>query len=118
MRYLWLKTQIKLNIDFMVSQLSWKKNPEFGISRCMEIVMNNSLTLFCDKFSFVTRAHQDFLSYFIVVGENVTCVMNFELTKIHVRKRKKNKSISEKAFVQRYGLPVVVIVVIKPELLV
>lgn len=78
----------------------------------MEIVMNNSLTLFCDKFSFVTRAHQDFLSYFIVVGENVTCVMNFELTKIHVRKRKK-KSISEKAFAQRYGLPVVVIVVIK-----
>lgn len=118
MRYLWLKTQIKLNIDFMVSQLSWKKNPEFGISRCMEIVMNNSLTLFCDKFSFVTCAHQDFLSYFIVVGENVTCVMNFELTKIHVRKRKKNKSISEKAFAQRYGLPVVVIVVIKPELLV
>lgn len=118
MRYLWLKTQIKLNIDFMVSQLSWKKNPEFGISRCMEIVMNNSLTLFCDKFSFVTRAHQDFLSYFIVVGENVTCVINFELTKIHVRKRKKNKSISEKAFAQRYGLPVVVIVVIKPELLV
>ena len=113
MRYLWLKTQIKLNIDFMVSQLSWKKNPEFGISRCMEIVMNNSLTLFCDKFSFVTRAHQDFLSYFIVVGENVTCVINFELTKIHVRKRKKNKSISEKAFAQRYGLPVVVIVVIK-----
>lgn len=79
----------------------------------MEIVMNNSLTLFCDKFSFVTRAHQDFLSYFIVVGENVTCVINFELTKIHVRKRKKNKSISEKAFAQRYGLPVVVIVVIK-----
>lgn len=118
MRYLWLKTQIKLNIDFMVSQLSWKKNPEFGISRCMEIVMNNSLTLFCDKFSFVTRAHQDFLSYFIVVGENVTCVINFELTKIHVRKRKKNKSISEKAFAQRYGLPVVVIVVIKPELVV
>lgn len=78
----------------------------------MEIVMNNSLTLFCDKFSFVTRAHQDFLSYFIVVGENVTCVINFELTKIHVRKRKK-KSISEKAFAQRYGLPVVVIVVIK-----
>ena len=118
MRYLWLKTQIKLNIDFMVSQLSWKKNPEFESSRCMEIVINNSLTLFCDKFSFVTRAHQDFLSYFIVVGENVTCVMNFELTKIHVRKRKKNKSISEKAFAQRYGLPVVVIVVIKPELLV
>ena len=118
MRYLWLKTQIKLNIDFMVSQLSWKKNPEFESSRCMEIVINNSLTLFCDKFSFVTRAHQDFLSYFIVVGENVTCVINFELTKIHVRKRKKNKSISEKAFVQRYGLPVVVIVVIKPELLV
>lgn len=114
MRYLWLKTQIKLNIDFMVSQLSWKKNPEFESSRCMEIVMNNSLTLF----SFVTRAHQNFLSYFIVVGENVTCVMNFELTKIHVRKRKKNKSISEKAFAQRYGLPVVVIVVIKPELLV
>ena len=109
MRYLWLKTQIKLNIDFMVSQLSWKKNPEFESSRCMEIVMNNSLTLF----SFVTRAHQNFLSYFIVVGENVTCVMNFELTKIHVRKRKKNKSISEKAFAQRYGLPVVVIVVIK-----
>lgn len=79
----------------------------------MEIVMNNSLTLFCDKFSFVTRAHQDFLSYFIVIGENVTCVMNFELTKIHVRKRKKNKSILEKAFAQRYGLPVVVIVVIK-----
>ena len=102
----------------MVSQLSWKKNPEFESSRCMEIVINNSLTLFCDKFSFVTRAHQDFLSYFIVVGENVTCVMNFELTKIHVRKRKKNKSISEKAFAQRYGLPVVVIVVIKPELLV
>lgn len=75
----------------------------------MEIVMNNSLTLF----SFVTRAHQNFLSYFIVVGENVTCVMNFELTKIHVRKRKKNKSILEKAFAQRYGLPVVVIVVIK-----
>lgn len=74
----------------------------------MEIVMNNSLTLFCDKFSFVTRAHQDFLSYFIVVGENVTCVMN-----LHVRKRKKNKSISEKSFAQRYGLPVVVIVVIK-----
>lgn len=109
MRYLWLKTQIKLNIDFMVSQLSWKKNPEFESSRCMEIVMNNSLTLF----SFVTRAHQNFLSYFIVVGENVTCVMNFELTKIHVRKRKKNKSILEKAFAQRYGLPVVVIVVIK-----
>ena len=80
----------------------------------MEIVMNNSLTLFCDKFSFVTRAHQDFLSYFIVVGENATCVMNFELTKIHVRKRKKKqKSSSEKAFAQRYGLPVVVIVVIK-----
>ena len=96
MRYLWLKTQIKLNIDFMVSQLSWKKNPEFGISRCMEIVMNNSLTLFCDKFSFVTRAHQKFLSYFIVVGENVTCVMNFELTKIHVRKRKKNKKVFRK----------------------
>ena len=96
MRYLWLKTQIKLNIDFMVSQLSWKKNPEFESSRCMEIVINNSLTLFCDKFSFVTRAHQDFLSYFIVVGENVTCVMNFELTKIHVRKRKKNKKVFRK----------------------
>ena len=96
MRDLSLKTQIKLNIDFMVSQLSWKKNPEFGSSRCMEIVMNNSLTLFCDKFSFVTRAHQDFLSYFIVVGENVTCVMNFELTKIHVRKRKKNKKVFRK----------------------
>ena len=96
MRDLWLKTQIKLNIDFMVSQLSWKKNPEFGSSRCMEIVMNNSLTLFCDKFSFVTRAHQDFLSYFIVIGENVTCVMNFELTKIHVRKRKKNKKVFRK----------------------
>lgn len=92
MRYLWLKTQIKLNIDFMVSQLSWKKNPEFESSRCMEIVMNNSLTLF----SFVTRAHQNFLSYFIVVGENVTCVMNFELTKIHVRKRKKNKKVFRK----------------------
>lgn len=96
MRYLWLKTQIKLNIDFMVSQLSWKKNPEFESSRCMEIVINNSLTLFCDKFSFVTRAHQKFLSYFIVVGENVTCVMNFELTKIHVRKRKKNKKVFRK----------------------
>lgn len=80
----------------MVSQLSWKKNPEFGSSRCMEIVMNNSLTLFCDKFSFVTRVHQDFLSYFIVIGENVTCVMNFELTKIHVRKRKKNKKVFRK----------------------
>lgn len=76
----------------MVSQLSWKKNPEFESSRCMEIVMNNSLTLF----SFVTRAHQNFLSYFIVVGENVTCVMNFELTKIHVRKRKKNKKVFRK----------------------
>ena len=96
MRYLWLKTQIKLNIDFMASQLSWKKNPEFESSRCMEIVINNSLTLFCDKFSFVTRAHQKFLSYFIVVGENVTCVMNFELTKIHVRKRKKNKKVFRK----------------------
>ena len=62
----------------------------------MEIVMNNSLTLFCDKFSFVTRAHQDFLSYFIVIGENVTCVRNFELTKIHVRKRKKNKKVFRK----------------------
>lgn len=62
----------------------------------MEIVMNNSLTLFCDKFSFVTRVHQDFLSYFIVIGENVTCVMNFELTKIHVRKRKKNKKVFRK----------------------
>lgn len=80
----------------MVSQLSWKKNPEFGSSRFMEIVMNNSLTLFCDKFSFVTRAHQDFLSYFIVVGENATCVMNFELTKIHVRKRKKKKVFRKK----------------------
>lgn len=80
----------------MASQLSWKKNPEFESSRCMEIVINNSLTLFCDKFSFVTRAHQKFLSYFIVVGENVTCVMNFELTKIHVRKRKKNKKVFRK----------------------
>lgn len=62
----------------------------------MEIVMNNSLTLFCDKFSFVTRAHQDFLFYFIVIGENVTCVMNFELTKIHVRKRKKSKKVFRK----------------------
>lgn len=101
----------------MVSQLSWKKNPEFGSSRCMEIVMNNSLTLFCEVFLRNSRTSR-FSFLFIVVGENVTCVINFELTKIHVRKRKKNKSISEKAFAQRYGLPVVVIVVIKPELVV
>lgn len=78
----------------------------------MEIVMNNSLTFLRQVFLRNSRTSR-FSFLFIVVGENVTCVMNFELTKIHVRKRKKNKSISEKAFAQRYGLPVVVIVVIK-----
>lgn len=78
----------------------------------MEIVMNNSLTLFCEVFLRNSRTSR-FSFLFIVVGENVTCVMN-----LHVRKRKKNKSISEKSFAQRYGLPVVVIVVIKPELVV